>query len=56
MILLRNVGWNVFLKKNELQTTSLQDVVATLRSWLEPALKQATFYKSELQFKQNLMM
>ena len=46
--------WNVFLKKNELQTTSLQDVVATLRSWLEPALNQAAFYKSELQFKQHL--
>ena len=46
--------WNVFLKKNELQTMSLQDVVATLRSWLEPALNQAAFYKSELQFKQHL--
>ena len=33
--------WNVFLKKNELQPNSLQDVIVTLRSHLEPVLNQA---------------
>ena len=33
--------WNVFLKKNELQPNSLQDIVVTLRSHLEPVLNQA---------------
>ena len=37
----RQSFWNVFLKKNELQPNSLQDVIVTLRSHLEPVLNQA---------------
>ncbi|NDH09688.1 MAG: nucleotidyl transferase AbiEii/AbiGii toxin family protein [Gammaproteobacteria bacterium] len=38
--------WNVFLKKNELQPISLQNVVVTLRTRLESVLNQAALLSS----------
>lgn len=38
--------WNVFLKKNELQPISLQNVVVALRTHLEPVLNQAALLSS----------
>lgn len=38
--------WNVFLKKNELEPMSLQNVVVALRTHLEPVLNQAALLSS----------
>jgi len=45
--------WSVFLKKNELQSISLQNVVVALRSHLEPVLKQAVLLSSDDQLTPN---
>ncbi len=45
--------WNVFLKKNQLQSISLQNVVVALRSLLEPVLKQAVLLGSGNQLIPN---
>ena len=39
--------WNVFLKKNDLEPISLQNVVVTLRARLEPVLNHAALLSSE---------
>ena len=41
--------WNVFLKKNELEPISLQNIVVTLRSQLAPVLNQATLLSPDEQ-------
>ena len=44
----RRAMWHAFLKKNEIATTPLSEVVAKLREILEPALVQAATFSAKV--------